>query len=126
MGEWSSDRDRALDTIFAFYMNCFHLGDWLKESGFCSEGDLRKMRAEYGQLGLCRDIANGMKHMRVDLNNHPTDPNWGTAAAHVDYLHMDGSIPFGYWVFSLGDGSSFDMFDLANQCLDIWRRILGR
>jgi hypothetical protein len=125
-GGWSSDKDRALDTIFAFYMNCFHLGDWLKESGLCSDEDLINMRDEYGQLGLCRDIANGMKHMRVDLNHHPIEPNWGTATAHVTFVHTDGSIPFGLWVFKLGDGSSFDMFDLASQCMEIWRLVLER
>jgi len=55
-----------VDFMLAFFMNCYHLRDWLESSGAAASDDLQKLFDNDVNLSLCRDICNGSKHFRID------------------------------------------------------------
>ena len=60
-----------VDCIYAFFMNCFHLTDWLKRSktsvnvktidGFINNHD---------EMQICKYLCLGVKHLRLDKKRH--------------------------------------------------------
>jgi hypothetical protein len=60
------DQEWALDLVFAFFMNCYHLRDWLIDSKHSTKEVVDAHIAGSEALVWCRDICNGMKHYRLD------------------------------------------------------------
>ena len=70
----ATDRERTEyeDFLWAFFQNCWHLKDWIKNDGKlpatitgCVESDIRN----YDSLKMCGDICNKSKHF--ELNRKP-------------------------------------------------------
>lgn len=59
--------EEAIDAFTSFFIQCYHLVDWLKGSGYTKEVifDFIK-KSPY--LSLCHDLANGQKHQKA--HNH--------------------------------------------------------
>lgn len=91
-----ADRSSAdqLDFLVAFFVACFHLRDWLKDSGVDAERLNALFRANL-DLRVCRDIANGFKHCRLDREPFH-DPAFSVVREYV---------PAG-WPSSLGHADS--------------------
>jgi len=54
-----------VDDVQAFFINCFHLKDWLLNdpaSGL-AKADLKPLTRGSTSLQLCADLANGVKHL---------------------------------------------------------------
>lgn len=119
-------RASALDVIYAFFMNCYHLRDWLIKSGR-DKGAVDAYIDCKDSLVWSRDICNGMKHYRLDPTMKTTRyESWTTATESAVY--MDGKplsraqpLPGKHWVFlDPVSGEKRDMFDLARACVDDW------
>ena len=61
------DSENYLDEIYAFFQNCYHLKDWIKNDSAvapavqqCVEGHIDSSRP----LRLCADICNSLKHLQ--------------------------------------------------------------
>ncbi|MHA1540890.1 MAG: hypothetical protein ACTSXL_03810 [Alphaproteobacteria bacterium] len=52
------------DDILAFFVNCWHLYDWLIESENISRDDLEKEIKESKNLQFCRKLTNTYKHYK--------------------------------------------------------------
>jgi hypothetical protein len=135
-----SYRPWAGDVIYAFFMNCFHLKDWLVGSGAATEDAVNAFIDASEAMRWCRDICHGMKHFRLD-RSRPTTTHavWSTAAASFSTAQYIGPsqpvqplttyrrrepVPGEHWYF-LGQPYARDMFDLADDCMFEWRRFLG-
>jgi hypothetical protein len=121
----------ALDDVYAFFMNCYHLRDWIIKSGFREqtavdafvEGDLA--------LRLCRDICNGLKHFRIHAKG-ASAPNWSTATVFPSTMVRAVPVPAAgrepipdeRWEITTG-ADNIDMFDLADRCLAAWDGFLA-
>ncbi|WP_233425639.1 hypothetical protein [Paraburkholderia kururiensis] len=70
-----------LDFLIAFFVVCFHLRDWLKDSGVDAERLTALFRANV-ERRVCRDIANGFKHSRLDREPFH-DPTFSVVRGHV-------------------------------------------
>jgi hypothetical protein len=83
MIRWKADLDRtycgrsdglgtedALDHALAFFVACFHLGDWLQHDGFTGA---RAYAKSDPALRVCRDLANGHKHLVLDRSASAPD-----------------------------------------------------
>lgn len=117
----------ALDTVYAFFMNCYHLRDWIINSGFKPQADVDAFIRGNPDMALCRDICTGLKHFRIHAKGAYSAANWSTASVVTYYV--PGGIPvepvaIEQWVFTT-DAGAIDMFDLADSCVAAWDRFLA-
>jgi hypothetical protein len=56
----------ALDDVFAFFMNCYHLADWISRDGEKTKLEVDAFMKRSKPMQLCRDVCNGLKHYRLD------------------------------------------------------------
>jgi hypothetical protein len=116
----------ALDEVFAFFMNCYHLADWVETSGTKTPQEVEAFIGQSEPMQLCRDVCNGLKHSR--LYGTATNPNWSTTASYFyEYERTESGLQQvregAHWVFVTDHGER-DMFHLADQCVAAWRRFL--
>jgi hypothetical protein len=114
----------ALDDVFAFYMNCWHLRDWLKNSKAKTKKELDKFFDDNPAMQLCRDVATGLKHYRLDVSGKygsvPVHQNWMTTADPMTLLPPEPT----RWYF-VSDIGRYDMFSTADECVAAWRKFLN-
>lgn len=118
----------ALDDVYAFFMNCYHLRDWIINSGFRSKADVDAFIEATPDLALCADICNGLKHFRVKRARSSSNLTWSTASV-VTYWFPPGTAAVEptagqQWVFTT-DLTKVDMFELADRCIAAWDRFLA-
>jgi len=57
------------DDFLAYFMNCYHLKDWIKNDDSLPEeikSDVEKFIKDHQCFLYCADIANGAKHLKLD------------------------------------------------------------
>lgn len=112
------------DFIYAYFMWCWHLRDWL----VASRPDLTSKVSEFVrktvELHIAHDICNGLKH--AQLSRPKRDAEFNIYRIYDYEAEELGGYPVKYRVAS-GDGADvrkFDLFELAQNCLLSWRRFL--
>jgi len=65
----------AFDYLYAFFQNCYHLRDWLKNAGAASDAELQAFMTGNHEMAICRDIANGTKHLRISAPSVDAKPS---------------------------------------------------
>jgi hypothetical protein len=53
------------DDIYAFFINAYHVGDWMIADGFIEESHWDSYVKSTPDLALCRDFCNGVKHRQL-------------------------------------------------------------
>ncbi len=116
------------DEVYAFFMNCYHLKDWIisdDELNFPEKKNLTERFINHNHhLSVCADICNSLKHLK--LSSRPrsgSEPKF--AGAHYG-LELGGQQPRikAKYVVETADGP-MDAFELATRCLDAWRSFLN-
>ena len=61
------DSDYYQDEVYAFFQNCYHLKDWLKNDPATQQTatGIEQFVPASPNLSLCGDLANGTKHLRL-------------------------------------------------------------
>ena len=54
------------DEVYAFFQNCWHLRDWIINSGIIEKVIVDKFFHEDSDMKICRDLANGSKHLTIN------------------------------------------------------------
>lgn len=124
--------DYALDTMYACFEACFHLRDWI-----ANDEDLpRTVRDDvYGfvrksqHLSMCADVANGVKHLRVDrpLSDRNPPPERREIGL-VEFRSEGWPLPeTPEYVFGvLLDGDLIDVFSLVADCVRAWDQFFAK
>lgn len=122
------------DEVYAFFQNCWHLKDWLKNDPAAAASaasdvetfasDVETFASESPNLCLCADLANGSKHLR--LKRPRVDPE--TEIGRRDYKLAIGSpggetISVRYGVDA--GGKTHDALELAEACWKAWQTYLS-
>ena len=119
----------ALDDVYAFFMNCYHLRDWIIESGFKTKDKVDAFVRADPDLALCRDICIGLKHFRAKTAWSPSGLTWSTASeltfSFPSGVAVTGPIFDERWVFTTDGTEPVDMFELAGRCIAAWDRFLA-
>ena len=122
-GEPSIDE---LDFALTFFLHCYHLRDWLIRSNAATPAEIATLIKVNPELRLCRDIANGFKHMtlsdpsvdaRFSIVNEYVPKNWPGAYRY----------PNGKWTICAHNKKElhqFGLVDLADRCVAIWHAFL--
>ncbi len=119
----ATDEDR--DDMFAFFMNCWHLTDWVANDPAVlrNTSSIQNDAKTFPSLAACEAIANGSKHLLLTRPPRPT-PH----ISHADVAAWDGSTDRpaeASYTFTMGDGSEEDALTLARQAVADWRTLLN-
>jgi hypothetical protein len=83
LNELGKPEEQRRDDVYAFFVCCHHLADWIANDGSldrCIRNDVRRFMKKTSALGLAADLANGFKHL--ERNRPPeVDPS-----AHVSVV----------------------------------------
>lgn len=77
----NEDKDEYQDILLAFFQNCWHLKDWIRNDVGVPEGIRDSIEGDikaYENIMICADMANATKHLVLD-----TQPRAG-AARRID------------------------------------------
>jgi hypothetical protein len=108
------------DEIHAFFQNCYHLKDWIKnDTSITRLLDVEEYINATVSLQLCADICNALKHLsRNRPNRSGKDPELGKQEVFLDLGTSGRAIRITYWV-DTKDGP-MDAFALATDCVAAW------
>lgn len=112
------------DDMLAFFQNCFHLRDWLREDDFKSAKiDLtpNKYVETETSLAICADLANAVKHMKL---TYPPKSGTEPKLANRSMVITGGSSIIKLEAHIEHDGEFIDAFELAKKCMDAWNAYL--
>lgn len=106
-----------VDVAYAFFMNCFHLKDWLIGSAQVTKDGVEAHIRASQSLSACSDICHGVKHF--ELNRAQADMHWRRARSYSP----DGDVPL---PFVLIGGQQTHLTSLARQCIADWKTFLDQ
>ena len=116
--------DNYQDEVYAFFVNCFHLKDWIKndESAGTAADKVEEFVKNNKELNLCRDICHGIKHLKLTVPRSGQDPRFGQRKFKVGLGGPEATISVRYTI----DTSSgpVDAFELATRCLQAWENFI--
>ena len=107
------------DEVYAFFINCFHLKDWIKNdpSNNVYADKVEKFVNSKKNLEICRKICHGAKHLIIE---HPKLDK----ADHSLKLGGCETIYSAKYEIEV-EGIKYDAFKLATQCMNDWKVFLG-
>lgn len=128
------------DDIWAFFQNCWHLKDWIKNDPMLPNNirdSIEKETEKFDSLMICADLTNRSKHSELKWNIRKDAKITGIdvtvhAAPFIIYLNRepDNSKPqeTGYvehpFNIETSDGKKMDGLSVAIQAVDDWKKIL--
>ena len=108
------------DEIYAFFMNCYHLKDWIKKDPAAASvaNEVENYINNNPELSLCADICNGLKHFHFSGDRSGESPEFGKTAAKLYIGSGPTTIALKYEI-KIKSGT-IDAFDLATKCKKTW------
>ena len=133
------DQDRSTlyysDDIWAFFQNCWHLKDWIKNDPMLLNNvrnSIEKEVEKYDSLMICADLTNRSKHSELKFKIRKDAKITGIGVTvHAPPIITSTSEPKeeGYvehpFYIMISDGNKFDGLRIAIQAVDDWKKILG-
>lgn len=111
------------DEVYAFFQNCHHLKDWIKNDN--SVGAAATMVEGFingnKELSLCADICNRKKHLMLTRPRSGKDPRFGKRdfKLTLEVPEEEKTIRVKYSI-NTSSGKRIDAFELATRCLQAW------
>jgi len=125
--------DYQVDCIYAFFMNCHHLRDWLINSEALNQNKIDDYRNQHIEFKICRDLCNGPKHLKLTTPSigDPSDQNilGKSVTLQREYVHyhkvsgVDLPLEDSRYIVTC-DFKPFEVFLLADKCLKLWEDFL--
>ena len=130
--EHTAPSDIYIDDIYSFFLNCYHLKDWLKNDPEYighSDQQIEDHVTNTQALAICADICNGSKHLT--FNHTPrsgAEPKLGKKTITIDVSDsLSGEeIPtrITMQVEVEHAGNKLDAFQLATDALQSWESFI--
>ena len=117
------------DEIYAFFQNCYHLKDWIKNDPACSSwSDVENLINQNTNLNICADLCNALKHLTLTRPRSNENPNF--AGAKINLNIRDGigvkekvDISIKYTIST--SSGEIDAFELAKHCVSAWEQFIN-
>lgn len=115
-----------IDIILSFFIHCYHLSDWLRESGVESK-KIRDYVSKTKDLQICQILAYDIKHMDIRERNPDRKKiidwramglPWPIVRTYDVFRKEEGNLAF------LIDGKERDCHDLMQKCMEAWNTFL--
>ncbi len=116
------------DEVYSFFLNCYHLKDWLKNDESVDLSVREKVEEFVNKndcLLICADLCNSSKHLRLDSARSDQEPKFGKK--HIDVLidAGDSCPPVIRIKYSIQTKvGKIDAFELASECLEKWEEFI--
>ena len=112
------------DVVYAFFINCYHLKDWIKNDS--SQDEMRGKVEEFvnssESLSICADLCNGLKHLTIDKSRSGQNPSFGEKTQRIYYDQTPIVVCQGFTINA--GANTFDAFDVAGQCMEDWHQFI--
>jgi hypothetical protein len=111
--------ENSIDEIYAFFQNCYHLKDWLKNDRGLPRNVQKSVESFVNRtrsLRVCGDLAISLKHLERRSNKSHEDPAFGSKT--YSYSVADSSLSIKSRI-TTRTGQE-DVFALATQCVKDW------
>jgi hypothetical protein len=118
--------DNYLDEIYAFFMNCYHLKDWIKHDGTVAPTVQQAVEPHINSsrpLKLCADICNSLKHLSLTSSRSGENPAFGKKQFGLALGTGPTTINLKYEIDTAT--GPIDAFQLATECVDAWDTFLA-
>ena len=116
------------DDVYAFFQNCYHLKDWIKNDPSCSKwSDIEKFINSNSDLQICADLCNGLKHLQLTKPRSTQKPQF--SGGHISLNITEGAAPttidiaVSYKITTTA--GDIDAFGLACKCVSAWESYIG-
>ena len=113
--------DNYVDEIYAFFLNCYHLKDWIRQDLSVAGVDRDRVEAFINSnrdLKLCADICNALKHVTLRAPRSGENPAFGKKRFALSLGSGPTTISLRCEV-ETGKGS-LDAFEIARNCVEAW------
>jgi len=105
-----------LDFFLAFAQNCYSLRDWLDRDARASKPALDDLMSRTPALQICRDVANGSKHLVISKPSID-------AAFSIGREYTGRDQPERWFLVA---GTHFlDAVEFTNECVRVWEEFLA-
>lgn len=117
--------DTYVDDIYAFFINCYHLKDWIAND---PSSPFREAVKDFGRdspnFQICRDLCIGAKHLAV---NDPSSslPEKKLGRKHWDFTPGQGKSLIKLRIFVGTAPAEKDAFEIAENCMKEWEAFLS-
>jgi hypothetical protein len=113
------------DTVHAFFQNCYHLKDWIKNDPICATwSNVEKYINDDKDLKICADLCNAQKHLTLMKSRSNEDPRFTRHKIKLEIGKRESvHISINYTIStSSGD---IDAFELAERCIVAWENFIN-
>ena len=143
-GEFLFDYEKeGRDLIYAFFQNCWHLKDWLKEDDRVRtlvKSDCGKKKKREGNgcgvciecfaicddyLSICSDMCNGSKHSNLKLAKRDKDTDMRKTILKVG-VDQDRKLSITGEFVILCKGKEYNALELARSCMTRWTTFISK
>jgi len=121
------------DDIYAFFMHCYHLKDWVKNDNSVKTpmpnigSDVERFIHESEVLSLCADLCNSLKHLELNRSHSSEPPRiFGRRQYHHLLSVASRSSIRLEWLVEQNNKPPINAFELATECLAEWDKFLKR
>jgi len=126
----ATDGMSPFDYLYAFFQNCYHLRDFLKNSNAVTQASLDAFMNATPAMALCRQIANGTKHLTLDPSRTKLDvlPSIGREYHPAGWPGKRAGTNEEYFILieepSTGEVQRVDLQNLSDECVEAWTGFL--
>jgi hypothetical protein len=113
--------ENYVDDVYAFFQNCYHLKDWIKNdpSLSISSVDIENFINGSASLLLCADLCNSLKHLSLTRPRSSKNPTFGPKQYG---LTLGGGAPTIRLKYQIDTSTGpIDAFTLATNCVNEWK-----
>lgn len=140
------DPKELLDTVYAFFMNCYHLKEWIKKSTSIDPENMFDENNGVECFKICADICNGLKHLKLDYKSRVVNKSENVGAkinqsvtvvlqpitlSLADALFnqkntQQSKVPaYSYYSWNIViNNKNYNLYDLAKECMGEWEKFL--
>ena len=120
------------DNIYAFFLHCYHLKDWVKNDISVKSRvpnistDVERFINESEALSLCADLCSSLRHLELKRSSGDERPTYGRRQYHNRLNVASGRSIRLEWLVKRNDKPPIDAFELATECIAEWDKFLLR
>lgn len=123
------------DFVFAFFINCYHLADWLDQ---CLGVGAKAFARGNVYLETCRGVCHGVKHLKLDLKQFRglsdyhrlslTTPKFKLNLSSTGGTEWEGDVlpeAEGFLHYSVStEHDDFEIGILMDKCIEAWNSFI--
>jgi hypothetical protein len=117
--------DNYIDDIYAFFQNCYHLKDWIKNDlnvDVAARKSVETFVSGERSLSLCADVCNALKHLT--LSSPPRSGEQHRIGKRDFAVDLGSPVRISLHLTIETDSGAEDAYQLASQCVSAWNTFL--